>query len=125
MTTQEKAAALLEKARTMVPTVSSWVDFSNQFFDPSCGLVARTFLRSKERRAFYDMPEYEELNAILLALIKRSGGVGAATKSGKFMVRIPKTLHTVLDVEAEQEGISLNQLALAKLSVNLGAATSA
>ena len=36
--------------------------------------------------------------------------------SGKFVIRIPKSLHYKLSVEAEQEGVSLNQYALYKLS---------
>lgn len=37
--------------------------------------------------------------------------------SGKFNLRIPKSLHKKLAEEAEGEGISLNQLALYKLSI--------
>ena len=37
--------------------------------------------------------------------------------SGKFVVRLPKTLHQRLAIEASQEGVSLNQLALYKLSL--------
>lgn len=37
--------------------------------------------------------------------------------SGKFVVRIPKTLHKRLVIEAEKEGVSLNQLALYKLAL--------
>ena len=36
--------------------------------------------------------------------------------SGKFVIRIPKSLHYKLSIEAEQEGVSLNQYALYKLS---------
>ena len=36
--------------------------------------------------------------------------------SGKFVVRLPKTLHARLALEAEKEGVSLNQYALYKLS---------
>lgn len=36
--------------------------------------------------------------------------------SGKFVIRIPKSLHYKLSLEAEQEGVSLNQYALYKLS---------
>lgn len=36
--------------------------------------------------------------------------------SGKFVIRIPKSLHKKLAIEAEQEGISLNQYAMYKLS---------
>lgn len=42
--------------------------------------------------------------------------VGYDNFSGKFVVRIPKSLHYRLSVEAEQEGVSLNQYALYKLS---------
>ena len=36
--------------------------------------------------------------------------------SGKFLLRLPKTLHYKLAKEAENEGVSLNQYALYKLS---------
>lgn len=36
--------------------------------------------------------------------------------SGKFVVRIPKSLHQRLVIEADREGVSLNQLALLKLA---------
>lgn len=42
--------------------------------------------------------------------------VGYDDFSGKFIVRIPKSLHYKLAVEAEQEGVSLNQYAVYKLS---------
>jgi len=36
--------------------------------------------------------------------------------SGKFVVRLPKSLHAKLAMEAEKEGVSLNQHALYKLA---------
>lgn len=42
--------------------------------------------------------------------------VGYENFSGKFVIRIPKSLHYKLAIEAEQEGVSLNQYALYKLS---------
>lgn len=36
--------------------------------------------------------------------------------SGKFIVRLPKSLHQSLAIEAQKEGVSLNQYALYKLS---------
>lgn len=42
--------------------------------------------------------------------------VGHDDFSGKFLVRIPKSLHYQLSLEAEKEGVSLNQYALYKLS---------
>jgi predicted RNase H-like HicB family nuclease len=43
--------------------------------------------------------------------------VGDEKYSGKFMVRLPKTLHARLAIEAEKEKVSLNQYVLYKLSV--------
>ncbi|MCI8426379.1 MAG: toxin-antitoxin system HicB family antitoxin [Lachnospira sp.] len=37
--------------------------------------------------------------------------------SGKFVVRISKSLHQRLAIEVEKEGVSLNQLALYKLAL--------
>lgn len=43
---------------------------------------------------------------------------GTADKySGKFVVRLPKSLHQKLAIEAEKEGVSLNQLAVYKLAL--------
>ena len=42
--------------------------------------------------------------------------IGYENFSGKFVIRIPKSLHYKLSIEAEQEGVSLNQYALYKLS---------
>ena len=36
--------------------------------------------------------------------------------SGKFVIRVPKSLHRRLVVEAEREGVSLNQYAMYKLA---------
>ena len=36
--------------------------------------------------------------------------------NGKFLLRLPKTLHQRLSYEADREGVSLNQYALYKLS---------
>jgi len=42
--------------------------------------------------------------------------VAESSLSGKFTMRVPKTLHQRLALEAKQEGVSLNQYALYKLA---------
>ena len=39
-----------------------------------------------------------------------------STYSGRFQVRLPKSLHRALAQEAEREGVSLNMLVVSKLS---------
>jgi predicted RNase H-like HicB family nuclease len=41
---------------------------------------------------------------------------GAKEYSGRYVVRIPKSLHASLAMKAEKEGVSLNQYTLYKLS---------
>src|SRR5438552_11001040 len=109
MTLQEKSEDLLSKAKELAGHVKTWSEFSNRIFAQDEGLVAKVFPRMTDRRAFYNLPQYEEINQILLSLMKRFGvseGV-MPSKSGKFLVRLPKTIHTVLEVEAQQEGVSL------------------
>ena len=43
--------------------------------------------------------------------------IGENQYSGKFVLRIPKSLHARLAAEAEKEGVSLNQYALYRLSI--------
>ena len=46
-------------------------------------------------------------------------GPGGAS-SGKFIVRLPRSLHTRLSVRAKQEGVSMNAWVTAVLAENLG-----
>src|SRR5438876_175790 len=124
MSIERKATRVLEQARQLAAKVGSWADFSAALFDYSTGLVPRTFPDERERQAFFDSPQNEEISSILIALMKKYGVVGGANpqeKSGKFVVRVPKTIHRKLEVEAKAEGVSLNQLAVTKLSLPLSA----
>jgi hypothetical protein len=121
MSIQEKSKRVLEQAMLLALKAKSWTDFSNKVFAQEDSLVADAFPRMTERSAFYDSPEYQQINQVMLELIKRFGVADGALpkKSGKFVVRVPRTLHSFLEVEAKDEGVSLNQLALSKLSVRL------
>jgi predicted HicB family RNase H-like nuclease len=122
MSIENKADQVLKQAKALAPRVETWADFSVQLFDPHIGLVAKAFPEEIQRQAFYDSTQYEEINAILLDLMKKYGEANGATpqqKSGKFVVRVPKTIHQSLEIEAKREGVSLNLLAVTKLSLPL------
>ncbi len=118
---ERKANYILEQARALAGNVKSWVDFSAELCDQRKGLIARTFPEPMEREAFLDSTQFAEVNRILLDLINRFGVKQGATsqKSGKFLVRVPRSLHESLEIEAKREGVSLNQLAVSKLAVPL------
>jgi HicB-like protein involved in pilus formation len=121
MSIESKSNRVLEYARQLSGDVRSWADFSSALFDQTSGYVAKVFPNELQRQLFFDTPQYAEVNKVLVDLMKRFGTIeGAGTsKSGKFLVRVPKTMHKVLEIEAKREGVSLNQLAVSKLAAPL------
>lgn len=116
-----KMKTLLVEARRIAKSSKTWADLSNALFDPLEGLVIRTFPNSDERAEFRKSDAYDELHAIVERKMEATGVVRGATpkKSGKFVVRLPRSLHGALEKEAEIEGTSLNQLVVTKLAVQL------
>ena len=116
-TTQQILAAVKAEAAQ----VRSWADLSNFVFDPEDGILADVFTTKTERKAFIKTPEFQEIRRLINEVKERTGLIEGATpkKSGKFVVRLPRSLHAALEAEAEREGVSLNQLVVAKLSMQM------
>jgi predicted HicB family RNase H-like nuclease len=110
---------VMEAVRAEAAIAESWADLSNFVFDPEDGILADAFKTERERTAFLQTPEFKEIRRLIQESRKRTGLVEGATpkKSGKFVVRVPRSLHAALEAEAEREGVSLNQLVVAKLSL--------
>jgi site-specific DNA-methyltransferase (adenine-specific) len=121
MTFQSKANLVVEQAKRLAPTVTNWADFASEIFGPKEGLVAKTFPDDAERQLFLDSEQYKSLSQMRLKLIKKFGTANGATpeKSGRVLIRLPKSVHKTLEVEAAKEGVSLNQLAVSKLAIPL------
>ena len=126
--TMTKSTYDKDAAKTVLATVKSlqsqgldWMALSNAIYAAD-GVFAKSFPVGESRTAFMNGPEYAEIRKILASLPMphetAAGGV-----SGKFMVRLPQSIHAALQAEAEAEGVSLNQLVLAKLSIGLGEKT--
>jgi hypothetical protein len=116
-----KAQMLLKAARGIARSVDAWGDLTNALFAPHHGLLARAYPTKAERAAFVKTDEYRQIQALIWETRERTGLVEGATprKSGKFVVRLPQSLHAALEREARAEGVSLNQLVVAKLAVQL------
>ncbi len=112
---------LLESAKAVAESVESWADLSNVLFNPVDGLVARAYPTREDRAAFVKTPEYAAIRRLVNDAIDRTGLVEGATpkKSGKFVVRLPQSLHAALEKEAARESVSLNQLVVTKLAIQL------
>lgn len=112
---------LLKRAREVAKTVESWADLSNLLFNPYDGIVTSAYRTRAEREAFIKTEQYAKINQLLEDAIDKFGLVEGATPihTGSFTVKIPKSLHMSLDLEAEDEGVSMYQLIVAKLSTPL------
>ena len=117
----DKSKIILEKAQQLARSCQTWADLSNSLFDPLEGLVTRIFPRNDERSKFRKTQAYDELHALVEDKMEATGIVSGANpqKSGKFVVRLPRSLHAALEREAEAEGTSLNQLVVTKLAIQL------
>ena len=112
---------VLAEAERLAEESKTWADLSNALFDPVDGLVAKSFHDATERREFRKSDAYDALHALVEQKMRQTGVLEGAEpkKSGRFVVRLPRSMHAALEREAREEGTSLNQLVLAKLAVPL------
>ena len=117
----QNSQTLLESAQAAAQVVETWADLSNALFDPESGLIAKAYPTRAEREQFVQTEEYRAIRKLVDESRQRTGLVAGATpsKSGKLLVRLPKSLHAALESEAVEEGVSLNQLVVAKLAWQL------
>ena len=116
-----RAQEVLTLARKLVATSGlTWVEANNAIYGPG-GPFARLFPNAKDRVAFAKTKESRQIDRLIDGLPEPPIGPQRREYSGKFNVRVPKSLHAALASEAEAEGVSLNQLVVAKLALHLQA----
>ena len=113
--------AILAEAKRAAAKAKSWADFANFLYAPEVGLLAKSFPTKAERSRFLKTKEFTAIRALIDEVQERTGLVEGATpsKSGRFVVRMPRTLHATLEKEAAREGVSLNQWVVAKLAMQI------
>ena len=114
-------AEVVESAKEIASRAETWADFSNALFDPTSGILTKAYPTRKEREAFVKSKGYQAIRSLLESAMAGTGLVAGATprKSGRFVVRLPRSLHAALEREAVEEGVSLNQLVVAKLALQM------
>lgn len=116
---KKNAQALLDLAKTLADAPGlTWIDANNAIYGPG-GPYAKLFPTKSDRIAFDKTAESKQIDTLIDKLPEPPVRPMPKEYSGKFNVRIPKSLHAILVSEAEAEGVSLNQLVLAKLSLHL------
>ncbi|MDP1660908.1 MAG: toxin-antitoxin system HicB family antitoxin [Phycisphaerales bacterium] len=115
------ATDITRAAREAAAGAKTWADLHNALFDPLDGILAKAYPTAAGRRAFLASPAYSTIQQLLEEATTRTGLVKGAEplKSGRFVVRVPRSMHAALEREAQFEKVSLNQLVLSKLALQL------
>lgn len=120
---QARARQVLDFARQKAAEGSDWVALHNALFGLG-GKATELFPDEAERTAFSRTAEHKQVLALLDELPApeaREFGELLAHANGAISVRVPRAVHAALLAEAKAEGVSLNQLCLAKLVAQLRA----
>lgn len=120
---EARAAKLAAQVERLAETSTDWMEVFNGVFGPGA-MFSRLFPTQEERLAFTSTPQRQRIFGLLHQLREQYGDrkaedEGVTTASGSFLLRLPSALHAALVAEAKQQGVSLNQLCLAKLAVQL------
>jgi hypothetical protein len=120
-----RAQEALAFARQLKDQGKNWLEAHNALYGIG-GKCSSLFPTRADRTAFARTPEHRQIAEVLNGLPDppSTGAVQPIeTASGNLHVRLPRSLHAALRAEAEAENTSLNQLIVAKLSVQLRCVT--
>jgi hypothetical protein len=70
---EDRTKKLVAEAKKIARRVDWWFSLSNALSDPIGGLIVRYFPDTEQREEFLRSSAYEELNQLLLRVIKRKG----------------------------------------------------
>jgi hypothetical protein len=118
-----RARQVLAFAEGRVREAADWVELSNDLFGLG-GKATEAFPTEAERTAFCKTAEYKRVLALMDTLPAPAAKELvelAASANGAISVRLPRSVHAALLVEAKAEGVSLNQLCVSKLVAQLRA----
>ena len=106
-----RADELLRIAEAAAENCGDWTDIHNAVF--ALGVTSGEFPDRADRERFVASPQCDRIMKLAQAARERQA---EGLPSEKFLVRLPRSLHAVLAREAAEEGVSLNQLVVSRLS---------
>jgi len=118
---ERRFAKYLKSVQDAAKTASDWIVLNNQVFGINTELGQKMAQDEEFRKEFTSSETYREIQALIRDKMKTEG-TPEPQVSGRVLVRMPKSLHQALLSEAQEEGVSLNQLIVTKLSGRLGKA---
>ena len=93
----------------------SWVVFYREMLGGE-GVVRRLFPMTHGDAAFEESSEFAELQEMVAAMRSQDSSKGDATEPERMItIRLPKSLHDALRIEADEMNLSINKLCISKL----------
>ncbi|MBI1246510.1 toxin-antitoxin system HicB family antitoxin [bacterium] len=114
-TFDEKKTEALRISREFFRGVPDWVTYFREILGVE-GVVHRLFPQPEEFTKFEQSEEYSEIQLMIVKLRERSNVQSEAKEPTRVItVRLPKSLHESLRVEAHSRRTSMNKLCISKL----------
>jgi predicted HicB family RNase H-like nuclease len=94
---------------------ASWVTFYREMLGVD-GVVRKLFPTSEQMRQFEQSSEFAELQEMVAAMRSQDNSKGDAAEPERMItIRLPKSLHDALRIEADELSLSINKLCISKL----------
>jgi hypothetical protein len=116
-----KARQVLEFGEAKAEDAADWLELHFALFGVK-GKATELFPTEADRSAFLRTAEYKRLLALMDTLPRPKRDEIRqiiSSANGAISVRLPRSVHAALLAEAKAEGVSLNQLCVAKLVAQL------
>lgn len=115
MIATEQEASVKQAASRLFSAEPDWITFYKEILGLR-GIVRRMYPTREQMAAFEQTPTYQEIMDMLAALRRRGPAAGDSDEPTRVItVRLPKSLHDALRVEAHEHCTSMNKLCISKL----------
>ena len=112
---EQRGREVLRLAQEAFPKTGSWVLFYREMLGAD-GVVRKLYPEPQEMRAFEESSEFAELQEMVAAMRSQDSSKGDATEPERMItIRLPKSLHDSLRIEADEMNLSINKLCISKL----------
>ncbi len=112
---EQRGREVLRLAQEAFAKTGSWVVFYREMLGID-GVVRKLYRDPSEMRFFEDSSEFAELQEMVAAMRSQDSSKGDATEPERMItIRLPKSLHDALRIEADEMNLSINKLCISKL----------
>ena len=112
---EQRPREVLRIAQEAFSKTGSWVVFYREMLGLD-GVVRQLFRDADEMRYFEGTPEFVELQEMIAAIRSQDSSKGDSAEPERMItIRLPKSLHDALRIEADDMKLSINKLCISKL----------